>query len=196
MVISGEGSDRLIQEYVYFQKIFLLKKAKKQSKRCLKEPCLIFYTQMKLLLPTCLELKIPFLDHWFPSYQLSLQPEMRIPKNKIENISWQGYLRTLAWYIKRLPGDQNQPSTMGYPQWRISGLGASLVFSGYESLCQYGEHRFDPCSGEIPKASEQLSPCVTTAGPMRCNCWNPSTWSLRSAAWGDHNEKPEHHSQE
>ena len=135
-------------------------------------------------------------DHWFPSYQLSLQPEMRIPKNEIENISWQGYLRTLAWYIKRLPGDQNQPSTMGYPQWRISGLGASLVFSGYESLCQYGEHRFDPCSGEIPKASEQLSPCVTTAGPMRCNCWNPSTWSLRSAAWGDHNEKPEHHSQE
>lgn len=40
MVISGEGSDRLIQEYVYFQKIFLLKKAKKQSKRCLKELCL------------------------------------------------------------------------------------------------------------------------------------------------------------
>lgn len=63
VIFSGEGSDRLTQGYVYFQKKILRKKAKKQSKRCLKELCLMFYTQIKLLLPTCLELKIPFLDH-------------------------------------------------------------------------------------------------------------------------------------
>lgn len=40
VIFSGEGSDRLTQGYVYFKKKILLKKAKKQSKRCLKELCL------------------------------------------------------------------------------------------------------------------------------------------------------------
>ena len=41
-------------------------------------------------------------------------------------------------------------------------LGFSWWLSGKESACQCRRHRFNPCSGKIPCASEQLSPCTTT----------------------------------
>ena len=37
--------------------------------------------------------------------------------------------------------------------------------SGKESTCQCSGRRFDPWSGKIPCASEQLSPCATTIVP-------------------------------
>ena len=43
----------------------------------------------------------------------------------------------------------------GLPWWR----------SGWESACQCRGHRFEPWSGKIPHASEQLGPCATTAEP-------------------------------
>ena len=44
--------------------------------------------------------------------------------------------------------------------------GASLVLSGGESICQCRGYRFDPWSGRIPHAMEQLSPCTTTIESM------------------------------
>ena len=38
--------------------------------------------------------------------------------------------------------------------------------SGKESACQSRRHRFDPWSGKIPHASEQLSPSATVIGPV------------------------------
>ena len=32
---------------------------------------------------------------------------------------------------------------------------------GWEFVCQYKEHRFDPWSRKIPRAAEQISPCAT-----------------------------------
>ena len=43
----------------------------------------------------------------------------------------------------------------GFPWWP----------SGEESACQCRRHRFDACSGKTPQATEQLSPCTTTAEP-------------------------------
>ena len=43
----------------------------------------------------------------------------------------------------------------GLPWWR----------SGWESACQCRGHGFEPWSGRIPHATEQLSPCATTAEP-------------------------------
>ena len=46
---------------------------------------------------------------------------------------------------------------MGLPWWR----------SGWESACQCRGHGFEPWSGMIPHAAEQLSPCTTTTEPAR-----------------------------
>ena len=46
---------------------------------------------------------------------------------------------------------------MGLPWWR----------SGWESACQCRGHGFEPWSGGIPHAAEQLSPCATTTEPAR-----------------------------
>ena len=43
----------------------------------------------------------------------------------------------------------------GLPWWR----------SGWESACQCRGHGFEPWSGKIPHAVEQLSPCATTTEP-------------------------------
>ena len=47
----------------------------------------------------------------------------------------------------------------GFPGW----------CSGWESVCQCREHGFEPRSGKIPHAVEQLSPCTTTTEPVRHN---------------------------
>ena len=49
--------------------------------------------------------------------------------------------------------------------------------SGWESACQCRGHRFDPWSGKIPHAAEQLSPCATTTEPV---CSRPHMLKLLS----------------
>ena len=46
---------------------------------------------------------------------------------------------------------------VGLPWWR----------SGWESACQCRGHGFEPWSGKIPHAAEQLGPWATTAEPAR-----------------------------
>ena len=48
----------------------------------------------------------------------------------------------------------------------IDNGGLPWWHSGWESACQCGEHGFDPWSGRIPHATEQLSPCTTTTEPV------------------------------
>ena len=45
--------------------------------------------------------------------------------------------------------------------------------SGWESTCQCRGHEFDPWSGKIPHAAEQLSPCTTTTEPVHHSYWSP-----------------------
>ena len=49
-----------------------------------------------------------------------------------------------------------QDTNPGLPWWR----------SGEESTCQFRGHGFEPWSGKIPHATEQLSPCTTTTEPV------------------------------
>ena len=65
--------------------------------------------------------------------------------------------------------------------------------SGKESACPCRRHRFNPGSGKIPHATEQLTLCTiatepvlqsleaATSEPMCPNCLAPSTQSLRSS---------------
>ena len=56
----------------------------------------------------------------------------------------------------------------GLPCWHSgleSACWASLMAQWLRIHCQCRGHRFEPCSGRIPHAAEQLSPCTTTTEP-------------------------------
>ena len=62
--------------------------------------------------------------------------------------------------------------------------------SDEESACQSRGHQFDPWSGRIPCASEQLSPCATASEPV---LWSPgaaTTESSGHACWSLHALEP------
>ena len=46
-------------------------------------------------------------------------------------------------------------------------MGTSLWSSGSVSASQCRGHEFNPCSGKIPHAAEQLSQCATTTEPKQ-----------------------------
>ena len=45
-------------------------------------------------------------------------------------------------------------------------VGLPWCHSGWEAACQCRGHGFDPWSGKILHAAEQLGPCATTAEPV------------------------------
>ena len=51
-------------------------------------------------------------------------------------------------------------------EWRTKTTGACMMLSGEKFSCQRRRHRFDPWSGKIPHASEQMSPRTTTTEPV------------------------------
>ena len=77
-------------------------------------------------------------------------------------------------YINFLKAD-----IFGLPWWH----------SGWESACQCRGHGFEPWSGKIPHAAEQLGPCATTAEPA---CLEPVLRNKR----GRDSERPAHRDEE
>ena len=69
--------------------------------------------------------------------------------------------------------------TVGLPWWR----------SGWESACQCRGHGFEPWSGRIPHAAEQLGPWTTITEPARLE---PVLRNKR----GRDNERPAHRDEE
>uniref|UniRef100_UPI003AAA6CB5 asparagine synthetase [glutamine-hydrolyzing]-like n=1 Tax=Centroberyx gerrardi TaxID=166262 RepID=UPI003AAA6CB5 len=85
VIFSGEGSDELTQGYSYFHKAPSPKAAAEDSVRLMKE--LYLFDVLRADRTTAahgLELRVPFLDHRFTAYYLSLPEEMRIPKHGVE----------------------------------------------------------------------------------------------------------------
>ncbi|KAM9306173.1 asparagine synthetase [glutamine-hydrolyzing] isoform 1-T3 [Pholidichthys leucotaenia] len=85
VIFSGEGSDELTQGYIYFHKAPSPKAASEDSIRLLKE--LYLFDVLRADRTTAahgLELRVPFLDHRFTAYYLSLPEEMRTPKHGVE----------------------------------------------------------------------------------------------------------------
>ncbi|KAJ1101227.1 hypothetical protein NDU88_006299 [Pleurodeles waltl] len=85
VIFSGEGSDELTQGYIYFHKAPSPEEAAEESERLLKE--LYMFDVLRADRTTAahgLELRVPFLDHRFTAYYLSLPSELRVPKNGIE----------------------------------------------------------------------------------------------------------------
>ena len=65
--------------------------------------------------------------------------------------------------------------------YKSQGSALPWWHSGWESAYQCRGRWFDPWSGKIPHAEEQLSPCATTTGPVSHNYWSPCAWSPCSA---------------
>ncbi|XP_026879142.2 asparagine synthetase [glutamine-hydrolyzing] [Electrophorus electricus] len=85
VIFSGEGSDELTQGYIYFHRAPTPKAAAEDSERLLKE--LYMFDVLRADRTTAahgLELRVPFLDHRFTAYYLSLPEEMRVPKDGVE----------------------------------------------------------------------------------------------------------------
>uniref|UniRef100_A0AAY5ENR3 Asparagine synthetase [glutamine-hydrolyzing] n=1 Tax=Electrophorus electricus TaxID=8005 RepID=A0AAY5ENR3_ELEEL len=96
VIFSGEGSDELTQGYIYFHRAPTPKAAAEDSERLLKE--LYMFDVLRADRTTALNkvaglvslpliseiLRVPFLDHRFTAYYLSLPEEMRVPKDGVE----------------------------------------------------------------------------------------------------------------
>ncbi|CAG5116300.1 unnamed protein product, partial [Candidula unifasciata] len=85
VILSGEGADEVAQGYIYFHHAPSPEEGDKESRRLLKD--LYMFDVLRSDRATAawsLEVRVPFLDHQFSSYYLSLDPELRQPKNSIE----------------------------------------------------------------------------------------------------------------
>ena len=82
------------------------------------------------------------------------------------------YANTYIWNLKK-------KKKMGLPWWH----------SRWESACQCRGHGFEPWSGKIPHAVEQLGPWATTTEPA---CLEPVLCNKR----GRDSERPAHHDEE
>ncbi|XP_078606215.1 asparagine synthetase [glutamine-hydrolyzing]-like [Branchiostoma floridae x Branchiostoma japonicum] len=85
VIYSGEGSDEVAQGYIYFNKAPSAEAADAQGRKLLSE--LYMFDVLRSDRATAahgLEVRVPFLDHTFTSYYLSLPPELRRARNGIE----------------------------------------------------------------------------------------------------------------
>ncbi|XP_046560130.1 LOW QUALITY PROTEIN: asparagine synthetase [glutamine-hydrolyzing]-like [Haliotis rubra] len=85
VILSGEGSDELAQGYIYFHKSPSPEAGDEESRRLLKD--LYMYDVLRGDRTTAawgLEIRVPFLDHQFTSYYLSLPAEDRVPRKGVE----------------------------------------------------------------------------------------------------------------
>ena len=87
-------------------------------------------------------------------------------------------IRGLRWYCKSVLGWHYRKDG-GLPWWR----------SGWESACQCRGHGFEPWSGRIPHAAEQLGPWATTTEPAHLE---PVLCNKR----GHDSERPAHRDKE
>ena len=111
---------------------------------------------------------------------------------KLKQPLWRTVWRFLKKLKKELPYNPAIPllgiylektiiwkDTCGLPWWR----------SGWESACQCRGHGFEPWSGKIPHATEQLSLCTTTTEPAHLE---PVLRNKR----GRDSERPAHRNEE
>ncbi|XP_059375297.1 asparagine synthetase [glutamine-hydrolyzing]-like [Carassius carassius] len=181
VIFSGEGSDELTQGYIYFHKAPSPKAGADESVRLMKE--LYLFDVLRADRTTAahgLELRVPFLDHRFTAYYLSLPKEMRAPKDGVEK----HLLRESFKGMKLIPDEI---------LWRrkeaFSDGMTSMKKSWYSSLQEHIESEVN--DSQLDKAAElfPFNPPTTKEGfyfrqvfekmyPGRSE-WTPHYWMPR-----------------
>ncbi|GAB6030477.1 hypothetical protein CHUAL_007341 [Chamberlinius hualienensis] len=131
VIFSGEGSDEVTQGYIYFRNAPSAEEADREHRRLLED---IHYFDVlrsdKMTAAHGLEVRVPFLDHQFSAYYLSLPTELRRPKNGVEK-----YLLRKAF-----DGTNLLPDEILWRQKEAFSDGmASVKKSLYTVLQQYAE---------------------------------------------------------
>ena len=71
-----------------------------------------------------------------------------------------------SWPKTQNINNRSNTVTHSIKTFKMAHLGLPSQLSGKESACQCRRHRFDPRSGKIPCALEQLSPCAIISEPV------------------------------
>jgi len=133
VIFSGEGADEVAQGYIYFHKQPSLEEGDEESRRLLND--LYYYDVLRADRTTAahgLELRVPFLDHVFTSYILSLPAAERRPQKDIEK-----YLLRKAFDKMHLIPD----SVLWRPKEAFSDGLSSKKKSWFEMLQEHAEKK-------------------------------------------------------
>ncbi|KAL8607818.1 hypothetical protein ACOMHN_005373 [Nucella lapillus] len=133
VVLSGEGADELAQGYIYFHGAPSADQADTESRRLLTD--LHYFDVLRGDRTTAawgLEIRVPFLDHQFSSYYLSLPPEERQPQGGVEK----HLLRAAFEDEHLLPGD-----ILWRPKEAFSDGVSALATSWHRVLHDYCDTR-------------------------------------------------------
>jgi len=149
VIFSGEGADELMQGYIYFHKAPTADAAHKESVRLLED--LYLYDNLRADRTTAahgLELRVPFLDHQFSSYFLSLDPELARPRESHEK-----YLIRSAFDVKDSSEKAFLPSEVLWrPKEAFSDGVSSQKKSWFQILQDHiDKHVTDKDLAEAPK---------------------------------------------
>ena len=113
---------------------------------------------------------------WLPTCNKIAKSMVFLPETQLP---WCAHWPSLVGTLRHHPETSFKNETLGLPWWR----------SGWESACQCRGHGFEPWSGKIPQAAEQLGPWATTTEPARLE---PVLCSKR----GRDGERPAHRYEE
>lgn len=157
VILSGEGADEIAQGYIYFHKAPSAEEASEESLRLCND--LYMYDVLRADRTTAawgLEIRVPFLDHRFSHYYLTLPHEDKRPKDGIEK-----HLLRSAFSDQGLIPDE----ILWRPKEAFSDGVSSVTTSWYEVLQKYidvqinddelaeARHKFDH---NVPKTKEAL----------------------------------------
>ena len=118
-----------------------------------------------------LALYIRWPKYW--SFSFSISPSSEYSGLISFRIDWfdlldvQVTLKSLLQSWKLLNIGKTKSNSQGFPWW----------LSGKQSTCKFRKHGFNPLSGKIPHAAEQLSPCATATEPV---LWSPGAATMES----------------
>ncbi|XP_059411321.1 asparagine synthetase [glutamine-hydrolyzing]-like [Carassius carassius] len=181
VIFSGEGSDELTQGYIYFHKAPSPKAAAEDSVRLLED--LYLFDVLRADRTTAahgLELRVPFLDHRFTAYFLSLPEEMRVPKDGVEKHLLRESFKGLDLIPDEILWRRKEAFSDGM---------TSMKKSWYASLQEHIETEVNDSQLENAKTRFPFNPPTTKEGyfirqifekhyPGRCE-WIPYYWMPR-----------------
>uniref|UniRef100_A0A0B6Z4D5 Asparagine synthetase [glutamine-hydrolyzing] n=2 Tax=Arion vulgaris TaxID=1028688 RepID=A0A0B6Z4D5_9EUPU len=143
VILSGEGADEVAQGYIYFHHAPSPSEGDEESRRLLDN--LHYFDVLRSDRATAawgLEVRVPFLDHQFSSYYLSLDSELRQPHDGVEK----NLLRSAFAESNLLPNE-----ILWRPKEAFSDGISSMSRSWYEIIQDYCQEQVN--DNELKEAS-------------------------------------------